>query len=216
MKYLIALLVFTISGVAIAQDMDLDNISLSELLDMKVTTASKTEEDIRTAPATMMVVTEQQIKDRGYRDLKDIFRDLPGFDVSEELTGEVRTLAISRGILGANKLLFLKDGKRLNAITGERFVLGNNIPLFNIKRIEIMYGPGAVHYGADAYAGIVNVITKTFDDFKKQEKNGHLSIAYGDPQTLDAGVAVGYEFNDKVNTMLYTLSRHALEPCGLD
>ncbi len=202
MKSLTILFAMLFCFQAQAQDIDVDNMDLTQFLDVTVTTASKSEESLRKTPATVRVITESQIKERGYRDLKDIFRDLPGFDVSEELTGEVRTLAMNRGLLGANKLLFLKDGKRLNAITGERFVLGNNIPLFNVKRIEIVYGPGAVHYGADAYAGIVNVISKSFEDYKKDGNMGAVNISYGDPETIDAGVVVGHEFNDKVNSMI--------------
>ncbi len=144
-----------------SQELDsLMSMSLEELLNIEVITASKKTQEINFAPADITVITEEMIKERGYKDLKDIFRDLPGFDISENVEGEVRTLVINRGILGNNKIMVLRDGKKLNVTTGERFVYGNNIPLFNVSRIEVIYGPSSAMYGADAYSGVINLITK--------------------------------------------------------
>lgn len=183
-------------------DSSLDLVSLLDQIytDVEVVTASRKAQNIKQAPAVMFVVTQREIQQRGYKDLKDVFRDLPGFDVSEEVTGEVRTLAIARGILGANKLMVLKDGKRLNAITGERLIIGNNMPLFNVQRIEIMYGPGSVLYGADAYAGVVNIVTRTYEDLRKEGKHGIANVSYGNNQRLDAAAMVGTKITDDITT----------------
>ncbi len=178
---------------------------LQKLLETEVTTASRSAEDISDAPATMRVVTEEQIEKRGYKDLKDIFRDLPGFDISENVSGEVRTLVMARGILGANKLLVLRDGKKINSPSGERFVFGNNHPLNNVKRIEVMYGPAAAMYGPDAYAGVVNMVTKEPEDI---EGNAEFNFAYGTNNTLDfSGVVADQPTEDisySINFRSYT------------
>lgn len=177
-------------------------MTLEELLDVEVVTASRKSQNIKDAPAVMFVLSRKEIQQRGYKDLKDIFRDLPGFDVSEEVSGEVRTLVIARGILGANKLMVLKDGRRLNAITGERLVIGNNMPLFNVKRIEIMYGPGSVLYGADAYAGVVNIVTMDYQDLEEQGLHGIADVSVGNHQRIDAAAMVGTKLADGITTDL--------------
>ncbi len=177
-----------------------DELSLVDLMafDLKVVTASRKAQDIRKAPAILHVILEEEIRARGYQDLKDVFRDVPGFDVSEEVSGEVRTLAIARGILGANKLMVLQDGKRLNAITGERLMMGNNMPIRDAKRIEIMYGPGSVLYGADAYAGIVNIITKSVKDLEKEGKHAIANFSYGTQGEIDGSVFGGMQFTEQL------------------
>ncbi len=139
---------------------ELYDMSLEQLLNMEVVTASQKAQKIGDAPATVKVITGDQIEKYGWRDLKDVFKAMPGIDVSYDVQGEVRSLVIMRGVLGNQKLLVLQDGQRMNPITGERFVYGHNMPLHLYKRIEIVYGPASALYGADAYAGVINMITK--------------------------------------------------------
>ncbi len=128
----------------------------------------------------------------------DIFRDLPGFDISENVEGEVRTLVTGRGLSGNNKIMVLLDGKKLNTTTGERFVYGNNIPLFNIKQIEIIYGPSSAMYGADAYAGVINMISKSPEDI-----NGFAAdFFYDTNQTFNESIILSKKVNDSFSISL--------------
>ncbi|QTA91820.1 TonB-dependent receptor [Desulfonema magnum] len=141
-----------------------------------VVTASKKAQKISEAPATIISITQDQIEAYGWKDLKDIFRALPGVDVSYNVQGELKTLVIMRGVLGNQKILILQDGHRYSPATGERFLYGHNIPLNICKRIEIVYGPASSLYGADAYAGVINLITKTGADYDGAELNaGYIS-----------------------------------------
>jgi|GEM_PF-989295 len=180
---------------AISKILEQEEFSFGEV---SVITASRTEQKLIDAPADIIVIDENIISARGYKDLKDILRDLPGFDVSENLEGEVRTLVISRGILGNNKILVLRDGKKLNPTTGERFVYGNNIPLFNVQRVEIIYGPSSALYGADAYAGIINLISKNPADINGMQMN----MSYGVNNTLDASVLYGKQIDDDISLFI--------------
>ncbi len=127
--------------------------SLLEFLEnFKTITASKNSENLFTAPATVIAFNAEQIKFFGWRDLKDVFRALPGVDISYDQQGDLKSLVTFRGILGNNKLLILQDGKRVNAISGEMFIYAHNLPLNIYKRIEILYGPASALYGADAYS----------------------------------------------------------------
>ena len=139
---------------------DILELTLEDLLNIEVTTASKRAQRISDAPATVISYSSEQIEQFGWRDLKDLFRALTGVDVSYDVQGEVKTLVSMRGVEGNQKILILQDGQRQNPITGERFIFGHNLPLHIYKRIEIVYGPASALYGADAYAGVINLITK--------------------------------------------------------
>ncbi len=180
------------------EEKDLMDMSLEELLNLEVTTASKKAQDINFAPADITVITEKMILERGYKDLKDIFRDLPGFDVGYNVEGEVRTLAINRGILGNNKIMVLRDGKKLNVTTGERFVYGNNIPLFNVSRIEIIYGPSSAMYGADAYSGVINLISKKADEIDGVD----IEASAGSFGLFDESVLFGKQLTEDFSLMI--------------
>lgn len=196
LKYLCSILLLSslpaYSGESISESKDLDNLSLEELLDIKVSTVSKYLQNATDAPASIIVITEEQIKSRGYLDIKDIFFDLPGFDVSGNAAGEVRTLVMPRGLTGDNKVLVLQDGQRLNSPTGERFLFGNNIPLSNVKRVEVIYGPASAMYGADAFGAIVNIITKSGEEVDGVSVN----LNYGNLNTLSPSISIGKKIND--------------------
>jgi iron complex outermembrane receptor protein len=173
-----------------------------------ITTVSRREQKLTKAPGTIHIITRDKIKSRGYKDIKDIFRDLPGFDISENVTGEVRTLAINRGILGANKFLFLLDGQRLNPSTGERFVLGNNIPLQMVKQIEVVYGPTAAMYGADAYAGTANIVTLSADELRESGYGNELDISVGSNATHDYSFIGSTQFK-KNRSLIFHVRRYS-------
>ncbi len=139
---------------------DVEELSLEELLNVEVVTATKKAQKISDVPATVISISASQVEKYGWRDLKDLFRALPGLDISYDTTGETRTLVVMRGIPGNQKIAVLQDGQRYSPVTGERFVYGHNIPLSFYKRIEIVYGPASALYGPDAYAGVINLITK--------------------------------------------------------
>jgi iron complex outermembrane receptor protein len=141
------------------EDKELFDLSLEELLNIEVVTASQKDQKISDAPATVISYSAEQIKMFGWKDLKDIFKTLPGFDVSNDNQGEIRTGVTLRGIVGNSKILVLQDGQRYNPTTGERVIYSHNTPLSIYKRIEIVYGPASALYGADAYSGVINLIT---------------------------------------------------------
>lgn len=169
------------------------DLSLEELLNVEVVTASKKSQKISDAPATVLSFSAEQIKRYGWRDLKDLFRALPGFDLSYDNQGEVRTLVNVRGIIGNQKITILQDGEKYNPTTGERFIFANNIPLNFYKRVEIVYGPASALYGPDAYSGVINLITKDGEDIDGVET----SIGYLSTQAIDASFLFGKKLVDE-------------------
>ncbi|MDX5446043.1 MAG: TonB-dependent receptor, partial [Zoogloeaceae bacterium] len=123
------------------------------------------EQKITDAPASISVVTQEELAKRPYTTLIDAVRDLEGVDVGEtsDKTGQ-KTISM-RG-MGSDYTLVLIDGKRQNnhgdiypnSFGGNQF---NHVPpLDAIERIEVIRGPASTLYGADALGGVINIITK--------------------------------------------------------
>src|SRR5690242_11347014 len=136
-------------------------LSLEQLMNIKVVTASGYAQTTAEAPSTITVITAQQIKDRGYEQLEDALRDVPGIDMIH-LNGYAPTLIYFRGMYGAENLraLLMIDGIVENNIIGTNDMAGPAYSLHNVKRIEIISGPTSALYGANAFGGVINIITK--------------------------------------------------------
>jgi outer membrane receptor for ferrienterochelin and colicin len=137
----------------------------SELLlsdEQTVTTVSKTVQKVSDAPAAVTVITEEQINAFGATNLLDILRYATGVDVIEP-NGSVGNVSIrGSNMLNANRLLVMIDGRSIyQDLYGS--VTWHLEPLLvsRIKRIEIVRGPGSALYGANAFNGVINIITKT-------------------------------------------------------
>lgn len=138
----------------------LSELSLEELMNIEITTASKKAEKIREAPATVYVITQDDIRKRGYVYLKDVLRDLPGMETIENYISGLGTLVPVRGVIGNNKIIILLNGKRVNPPGGEEMNLGSDFNILQAKQIEVIYGLGSTLYGQDAINAVINVITE--------------------------------------------------------
>jgi len=148
---------------AAAPQEDLSHLSLEELLDVKVTTATRIEESASTAPATVYVITADDIQHLGLRGLKDILALVPGVDTIDP---HFFLLGGQRGFAGsfANTLLLVNGREMNNLIAGETFI-SNQFRAGNIAQVEVINGPGSAIYGANALGGVINIITKTAAPF---------------------------------------------------
>jgi outer membrane receptor for ferrienterochelin and colicins len=140
---------------------DQDLQDLMELLNTPVVSASKTAEKLSEAPATIIVVSKRDIERRGYTQFLEILQDLPGFDISVT-QGDTFAKAYARGYRNTigDSMLIMIDGKVFNHLwynTTDSVEVA--MPLSNIERVEVVYGPASAMYGANAFMGVVNVIT---------------------------------------------------------
>ncbi|HLK54948.1 MAG TPA: TonB-dependent receptor [Chthonomonadaceae bacterium] len=127
-----------------------------------VVTASKKAQKASDVPAAVTVITEEDIRASGAVTILDLLRSVPGVDVMEMNRG-VANVSI-RGFNGqyANKLLVMVDGRSIyQDIYGNILWSANPLLISRIKRIEIVRGPGSALYGANAFNGVINIITKT-------------------------------------------------------
>ena len=156
-----------------------------------VTLASKTEETLLQAPATMEIITAEDIRKRGYTDLSQFLFDLPGFDVVQP-GGFEHVIGYQRGYRTnfMQRTLLMIDGKIDNNLWTHSAVISRQYPLSNIERIEVLYGPASAIYGANAFLGMINVITKTGTAFEAGEQEATVHTLAGEHHTrsVDAGV----------------------------
>ncbi|MEO6669258.1 MAG: TonB-dependent receptor [Ferruginibacter sp.] len=138
----------------------LEDLTLKELLKIKVTTVSKISEELEKAPATVLVITEAQIKMRGYQSLLDLLYDLPDMKVDDKIYGGIRNTFTLRGTQGSEKFVIMLDGNRISSPSGEAMPIMENYPVHLAKQVEIVYGPASALYGADAVSAVINIITK--------------------------------------------------------
>ena len=137
-------------------------MSFSEPSFVSVATGSRVA--LARAPAVATVITAEQIRASGAFDLDGILATVPGLHVSRSHVGDA-PLYVFRGIRGTlsnPQVLVLLDGVPLTTgYTGDRGHQWGGLPVENIERIEIIRGPGSALHGADAYAGVISIVTKS-------------------------------------------------------
>lgn len=150
----------TINLILINSNLDLFDLSLEELMNMEIVSASNVKEKQNEAPASILVITAEDIKIRGYRDVVEIFDDLPGVDISIPY-GDLYMKPYWRGMRKGmpSPFLMMIDGNTMNHLWFNWTDVATAIPLSNIERIEIVYGPASSVYGANALMGVFNIIT---------------------------------------------------------
>lgn len=178
---------------------DIYSIPLDSLWNLKVSSASRFEEPIDKTPSSIIVITERQIESRGYQDLSDVLKDMPGFDITDNAArfGEFYTV---RGIPGNERLLVLIDGHKINPPTGTLLSVGNSISVRFAKRIEMIYGPASAMYGADAYSGIINIISK---DAYRGKTNLASAVSYGSNSSFDGMVESRSRLTDNLSLTVF-------------
>lgn len=146
------------------QTAEFSEIGLEELYgdDELVSIATGSQKPIGKAPAIASVITAKQIAEMGAHTLNEILETVPGLHVGLSAINRLDSVYSIRGIhTGFNpQVLLLLDGVAIsNAATGSHPILFR-LPVASISRIEVIRGPGSAIYGADAYAGVINIITK--------------------------------------------------------
>ncbi|HYN19982.1 MAG TPA: TonB-dependent receptor [Thermoanaerobaculia bacterium] len=154
-----------------------------------VTAASKTGEEARRTPATVVVVTAAQIERRGYLDLEELFHDLPGFDIARG-NGEIYANFHPRGFraTGNDRMLLLIDGVEQNDLSSGAVHLSRQFSLLDVERVEVLYGPASALYGAHAYGGVINVVTRPSEFFLEPGESfgGRIAVTSGSLDTRAA------------------------------
>src|SRR5579884_1368749 len=172
---LIALL-FVPSSFAAPQQSDIPDVtamSMEDLMNMQVTSVSKRSQKLADAAAAVFVITQDDIRRSGATNIPEALRMVPGIQVAR--IDQNKWAIASRGFNGRfdNKLLVLIDGRSVYTplFSGVYWNI-QDVMLEDLDRIEVIRGPGATLWGANAVDGVINIITKS-----AQETQGGLLTA---------------------------------------
>lgn len=131
-----------------------------------VSIATGTPQALRRAPAVATVITAQDIAAMGATGIDEVLESVPGIHVSRS-NNTFAPLYLIRGIhseFNAQTLMLLNGVPLTTLFVGNRGLGWGDMPVENIARIEVIRGPGSALYGADAFSGVINVITKAAAD----------------------------------------------------
>jgi outer membrane cobalamin receptor len=178
---------------------DLSQISLKDLMEITVTTASRIPESLTDAPARMQVVTAAEIERRGYRSLTDVLKDLPDFKVDTGAEQGSPTELTVQGIRGATRVIVMLDGIRISSPTNDPLPILANYPVHTAQQIEILYGPASALYGADAFSATINIISKTAAGLSAETSVGQYglynnAVSYGARVGASGSVMIASQF----------------------
>ncbi len=181
---------------------DLSELSLEQLMQMKVekvVTASRFSQLVTEAPASMSVITSDDIRKYGYRTLADVLRSVPGLYVSSDRNYSYL------GVRGFNRpgdfnsrVLLMVDGHRLNDNIYDTAAIGTEFPLDIdlIDHIEFMRGPGSSLYGSNAFFGVLNIFTRKSGDVGRE-----LSASAANYDTWSGRASYGTSFNSGLDVL---------------
>ncbi|WP_295396524.1 TonB-dependent receptor [uncultured Thiodictyon sp.] len=152
-----------------------------------VTIATGREQSVKTAPAVATVITADDIRNYGIRNIVDALRLVPGMHQGLFQTYQSNVTVRGFSSLRSNNILFLLDGiSQPDLLQGDQIAVLGTIPIDAIQRIEVTRGPGSSVFGADAFSAVVNIVTKTKTD------GGQVALSGGTFNTGDARLLAGY------------------------
>jgi iron complex outermembrane receptor protein len=167
---------------------DINQLSIEDLSKIEITSVSRRLEPLDKAAAAVFVITADDIRRSGARNVPEALRLAPNLQVSQ-MNGYAYTIS-ARGFASpeaANKLLVLIDGRSIySPLASTVFWENLDFPIDNVERIEVISGPGGTLYGANAVNGVINIITKNaqtdqggFVDARAGNNNGLGLLRYG-------------------------------------
>ena len=198
------------SDAPLPQSDALEAMSLEELMNVKVSSVERKASPLSRSPAAVYVVTQNDIRRSGLSSIPEVLRLVPGLEVAR--ISSHRWAISSRGFNGQynNKLLVLLDGRSVYTPSFSG-VYWDDIDTFlpDVERIEVIRGPGASVWGANAVNGVINIITKS-----SSETQGLLSTTQvGSDIQLQQGLRFGGKAGRKGTYRLFSTytKRSALE-----
>lgn len=190
---------------------DLTALDLDALMNIEITSVSKRAEPLFQAAAAVSVLTGDEIRRSGARNLPEALRRVPGLTVAR--IADINTYVVSsRGFANrlSDKLEVLVDGRSLyTPLFSGVFWDTAELPMADIERIEVIRGPGATLWGTNAINGVINVVTRSAADTHGGMVNAAAGTHEPNSATLRTGTAVG----DSGDVRLYVrhLERDAVE-----
>ncbi len=190
------------SGHAVAEPeaSDLLDLSIEDLANLKITSASRISENLRDSPASVFVITADEIRRSGVTSIPEALRLAPGVEVARRSTFEW-SISI-RGFNSdlANKLLVLIDGRTVYSplFAGVFWDIQDTL-LEDVERIEVVSGPGGTLWGANAVNGVINIITRQAQD----TPGAYAELLGGNEEQVITGLRYGGTIGERVSARGY-------------
>jgi iron complex outermembrane receptor protein len=205
----LAILLATLASYSIAaattgsEKIELAELSLEELMEIKVdtvVTASRFEQLVTEAPASVTILSANEIRKYGYRTLADIIRSIPGLYITYDRNySYIGIRGFGRHGDFNSRILLLIDGHRLNDNIFDTASLGTEFPLDIdlIDTLEFVRGPGSSLYGSNAFFGVINIITRKAGDVGTEA-----AVAAGDKNTWKGRLSHGGTYNSGLDVLM--------------
>lgn len=170
---------------------ELEDLTLEELMDVEVVTASRRYEAVSRVPGAVTVLTEEDIFRSGATSIPEVLKLVPGVHVSRMDTDKWAVgIRGFNGLLN-NKHLVLLDGRPITSPTTTGVNWGSAVPVSMVKRIEVVRGVWTSLWGVDSFTGVINIITKT-----AKEAQGGQSVTSVGLSEVEEMVRYGAEVGD--------------------
>lgn len=187
---------------------NLSSMSIQDLLNVEVTSVSKTQQKISDTAAAVYVITQEEIRSSGAMNIPDLLRMVPGMDVAQINSNTWAVSARGFNKRYADELMVLLDGRSIYLPSfGGVYWDVLDLPLEDIDRIEVIRGPGGSIWGANAVNGVINIITKKASKTKGamvEAGAGNLQPGFG---TVQYGGAAGKEIDYRIYSKYFSESQ---------
>ena len=188
---------------------DLTKVGVDELFSVQVTSVGRKAQQISKSPASVFVLTAEDIRRSGATSIPEALRWVPGLTV---LSVDGRSWAVSiRGSarMYADQILVMIDGRSLYTPLFSGVIWDAiDVPMDDIEQIEVVRGPGAVMWGPNAVNGVINIITKR----AQQTKGGRCQRGHGQRKPRRTGIPLGRGPSDRLPTAFGANSTTGLRP----
>jgi len=195
---------------------DLTRLSLEQLMDIEVTSVSKKPEKIAKAAAAVFVITQEDIRRSGATQIPEVLRMVPGVEVARVDSNKWAISIRGFNSLFSRKLLVLIDGRSVyTGLYSGTFWDTQDTVLEDVERIEVIRGPGATVWGANAVNGVINIITKNAGN----SQGGMISAGGGNVEQGFTTMRYGDKLGENAHYRVYGkwFNRDSFEdPNGVD
>src|SRR5690242_14723358 len=203
--FLAGFLSVLLAGSSVAQNPrnvpDVTAMSMEDLMNLQVTSVSKRTQKVADAAAAIFVLTQEDIRRSGATSIPEALRLVPGLEVAR--IDQNKWAIGSRGFNGRfdNKLLVLIDGRSVyTPLFSGVYWNVQDVMLEDVDRIEVIRGPGATLWGANAVDGVINIITKS----AKATQSGILTAEVGTEERTAEGARYGGKIGNASYYRIYT------------
>jgi len=179
---------------------DLSDISLEDLMNVEVTSVSKKEQKLSQTAAANHVITQEDIRRSGLTSIPELLRRVPGVHAGRIDSNKWAISAYGFNSRFANKMLVLIDGRSVYTplFSGVYWDV-QDVMLEDVERIEVIRGPGATLWGANAVNGVVNIITRRAQD----TQGGLVTGGSGNEEEGFGGVRYGGKIGSNAHYRVY-------------